>query len=468
MVMAPADASARGAPPTADEHAPKRPAPSPAHSPAAEASPEPASKAAKAASPAPIRSLAEPFAAAKAARPPLPAMSAMPAPASSTASNEHPSADADELEGAHCEPALGVRAALERMDCEAGDEDIDAFLGQLKGGSAGNVSFVVGPLSGFYVPDDSQLLREVEHHFKAFSELPDTAGVQALRVPVLIGARACCAIVVHSGHVNEAKHFVQCNMSSSFPVAGVDYIAYPSLQAFINTASAQVDREAMPSFTMMLSGLPCVNEATTLVYKHYFEKVGFSKRKAVVESVVSLKTKSCGVRTRHDEGVLIIKFYVPDAEHLRRLRATRVPAFLDGAPAGYFLSTRCGNLKIIDVNGEKVESLSCCGVLKGEPHRHDDCVAYLCAKHARTELVAKLAPMRQHRAQVSARAGKYYNACTELEKLAKKNGYVKCKRFFNTGRCTFAEGQLGCRHFPCKPEYSERDGAVRMLLDSIK
>ena len=47
-------------------------------------------------------------------------------------------------------------------------------------------------------------------------------------------------------------------------------------------------------------------------------------------------------------------------------------------------------------------------------------------------------------------------------------GYVKCKRFFNTGRCTFAEGQLGCCHFPCKPEYSERDGAVRMLLDSIK
>ena len=172
MVMAPADASARGAPPTADEHAPKRPAPSPAHSSAAEASPEPASKAAKAASPAPIRSLAEPFAAAKAARPPLPAMPAMPAPASSTASNVRPSADDDELECAHCEPALGVRAALERMDCEAGDDDIDAFLGQLKGGSADNVSFVVGPLSGFYVPDDSQLLREVEHHFQAFSDLP--------------------------------------------------------------------------------------------------------------------------------------------------------------------------------------------------------------------------------------------------------------------------------------------------------
>ena len=97
----------------------------------------------------------------------------------------------------------------------------------------------------------------------------------------------------------------------------------------------------------------------------------------------------------HEEGVLILKFLVPDAEHLRALRATRVPAFLNGAPAGYNLSTRCGNLKIIDVNGEKVESLSCCGVLKGEPHRHDDCIAYLSAKHARTNLVAKLAPMRQ-------------------------------------------------------------------------
>jgi len=66
------------------------------------------------------------------------------------------------------------------------------------------------------------------------------------------------------------------------------------------------------------------------------------------------------------------------------------------------------------------------------------------------------------------RASKYYHACSELEKIAKHNGYVKCKRFFNTGRCSFADSQQGCRHFPCKPEYSTRDGAVRVLLDSIK
>ena len=48
---------------------------------------------------------------------------------------------------------MGVRAALERLDIEATDDDVDAFLGQLKGGSAANVSLFVASssASGFHV-----------------------------------------------------------------------------------------------------------------------------------------------------------------------------------------------------------------------------------------------------------------------------------------------------------------------------
>ena len=64
-----------------------------------------------------------------------------------------------------------------------------------------------------------------------------------------------------------------------------------------------------------------------------------------------LHVKSCGVATARKSGKLIIKLYVENAELLRGLRITQVLAFLDGAYAQYYLSTRTGNLHIIEADG---------------------------------------------------------------------------------------------------------------------
>ena len=154
----------------------------------------------------------------------------------------------------------------------------------------------------------------------------------------------------------------------------------------------------------MLCGLPCVAPSNIQVYGEYLEKCAFVKRNAIVDAIVWPKLKSCGVATQHDQGVLIATVLVADDFHLRNLRAMLVPAIIDGKSASHYLSTRAGNLKSIEVAGEKADSLSCCGVLKGHPHRHGDCIAFLARCHAKTELRKKLAPQRENLALVSVRA----------------------------------------------------------------
>ena len=86
-----------------------------------------------------------------------------------------------------------------------------------------------------------------------------------------------------------------------------------------------------PSFTLLMSGLPCVSDATMRVYKSYLERCAYAKREAIVDSMTSLKVKSCGVDTNYVSGTIVVKIRVVDAEHLRDLRATPVPAILRGA-----------------------------------------------------------------------------------------------------------------------------------------
>ena len=360
------------------------------------------------------------------------------------------------------QPSLG--AHLECLDC---DPDADtAFLATLSGGDASTVTFVVAPLQGYYIPDDASYLRKVENHIKGFLS-DDKGAYQALRVPVLVGERACVAIVVSTSAVTGAKYFVQEHMDSSFSVGERALIAFPSLQAYIAHVGQSVEHDLKPYFTMLMSGLPCVSEATLRVYKTYLEKCAFAKRGGLVESMSSLHVKACGVDSMHVSGTVIVKVKVIDAEHLRDLRVTPVPAILRGANAGYYLQTRCGNLKIIEVHGEKAESLTCCGVLHGMPHRRDDCSTYLINKHKTTAIVKKLAPLRAHRAHVAARATKFVYACSELDKLAAVNGYTKCKRFFSSGRCSFQSSAAGCRNFPCNDKYASKIDSVRLILDSL-
>ena len=69
--------------------------------------------------------------------------------------------------------------------------------------------------------------------------------------------------------------------------------------------------------------------------------------------------RASSVDTTRKSGKLIVKLHVENTDLLRDLRITQVPAFLDGAYASYYLSTRAGNLKIIEVNDVKATSLSC-------------------------------------------------------------------------------------------------------------
>jgi len=101
------------------------------------------------------------------------------------------------------------------------------------------------------------------------------------------------------------------------------------------------------------------------------------------------------------------------------------------------------------------------------PHRRDDCTTFLINKHKKTAIVQKLAPLRAHRAHVAARATKFVYACAELDKLAASHGYIKCKRFFSTGMCSYKSSAAGCRNFPCNDKYAGRIDSVRMILDSL-
>ena len=479
MEMAPADASARGASSAPDDMPSKRPAPASPPVAALNASPpnSPPAKSAKgpdAASPEPARSLAGAFAAAS--RAPLPAPSGLPrlrvfAPPDQPS---EPSAGAT----AHQEPCTGLPegppslfARLECLDAEA-DAQADAdFFNTLSGGSTANATFVAAPVDGFFVPDDDNLMREAENHFKS-SVGNDRMGVSVMRVPIFVSDKACVALVFTSSGVNEAKHFVQENMSSPFNLGGALYLAYPSIEAYISAASDRVDLFNKPSFVIMLAGLPCVNERSMRSYKSYLEKRTFEKRGARVDNLIALNVKSCGVDTARKSGKLIVTLRVEDVDHLRDLRITKVPAFLDGNFASYWLSTRAGNLRIIEANEEKVTTLSCCGVLKGpdgarSAHGLPDCFAFLTRIHAKTQVVQALQAKREHRAHVAARARVFANAANELEKIAVQNGYTRCKRFFATGRCTFSDSAKGCRHYPCNAE-GKRSASTCALLDSLK
>ena len=197
------------------------------------------------------------------------------------------------------------------------------------------------------------------------------------------------------------------------------------------------------------------------------EECAYKLRDGYVLSLVSLNKKMCGVHTAYKSGTVIVKVVVPDASLLRGLRATPIPAILDGKAAGYYLSTRIGNIKILEVHGEKVESLSCCGVLKGAPHRHSDCIKFLAARHARLDIVKKLAPQRAHKKEVSAKAAKFLSASNELGKLAARGGYEKCGRFFNTGYCSFDKGRAStCSRFPCG--YKTKSASVAAILASLE
>lgn len=355
-----------------------------------------------------------------------------------------------------------LRQAIENMDC---DQEADAaFLASLTGGTSDSVTFVIAPAAGYHVPDDGFLLREAENYFKAVAA-DDKCVVNALRVPILVGEKACVAITITTGAVNEAKYFVQENSKSPFALTGSQYLAFPSIQDYIDHASSRVDLDAKPSFVLMLTGLPCVRNNTLLAYKKYLEECAFKLRDGYVLSLVSLDKKMCGVHTPYKAGTLIIKVVVPDALHLRGLRATPIPAIVDGKSAGYYLSTRIGNIKILEVHGEKVESLSCCGVLQGAPHRHSDCIKFLANKHARVGIVKKLAPMRAHKKEVSAKASTFLNASNELGKLAMRGGYEKCNRFFNSGYCSFDKGR-GCSRFPCG--YRTKYDTVRCILATLE
>ena len=101
------------------------------------------------------------------------------------------------------QPTLG--AHLGNLDC---DPDGDtAFLATLSGGDASTVTFVVAPQQGYYIPDDASFLRQAEHYIKNYCD-DERSVFQAQRVPVLIGERACVAIVVSIPAVNAAKYFV--------------------------------------------------------------------------------------------------------------------------------------------------------------------------------------------------------------------------------------------------------------------
>ena len=332
MEMAPADASARGASSASNDMASKRPTPAPPPVAAPDASPEPsppakAAKAAKgpdAASPEPARSLAGAFAAAS--RAPLPDYSSLPrlrvcvppglptAP-SSGATTDH--APASMPEGP---PSLFAR--LECLDAEDDGPQADAeFFDTLSGGSTTSVTFVAAPVDGFYVPEDDALMREAEDYFKGFVG-NDRVGVTVLRAPILVSDKACVALVFTTSGVSEAKYFVQENQSSPFALGTSLYLVFPSLEAYISSTTGRVDLYSKPSFVVMLSGLPCVNERSMRAYQSYLEKRTFEKRGARVDSVVALHVTSCGVATTRKSGKLIIKLYVDNADLLRGLRIT--------------------------------------------------------------------------------------------------------------------------------------------------
>jgi len=75
---------------------------------------------------------------------------------------------------------------------------------------------------------------------------------------------------------------------------------------------------------------------------------------------------------------------------------------------------------------------------------------------------------REHRARVvAARARVFANAANELEKIAIKNGYTRCTRFFATGRCTYSNSDRGCRHYPCN-DVGKRSASTCAVLDTLK
>ena len=313
------------------------------------------------------------------------------------------------------------------------------------------------------MPDDPLFLRDVEESVRAYAT-DDQIMVEAMRVPVLVGPRSCLCVVVDTDAVNAAMHLLQTAADSgkSFTFHGAVYSVYPSLQSFVNRCSELVDLDQKPSFVICMSGLPCVSEATQLVYRKYFEKCAYAPRDASVDSIIALNSKVMGVNTNHRSGVLIVKLRVIDAQRLHGLRATPVPAIIKGGHAGYYLSSRNGTLKIIEVDGEKAESLSCCGVLKGREHRMPDCLSFLANKHKRTAIVAKLEPVRAHKKHVTARAQTFLSVSRSLYAISKKHGYPECRQFFRSGMCTFGK----CSYFPCG--FAERSSAVRDLLDTLK
>ena len=103
-------------------------------------------------------------------------------------------------------------------------------------------------------------------------------------------------------------------MCSAFSVNDLALIAFPSLEAYIALVGQSVEHDAKPSFTLMMSGLPCVSDASMRVYKAYLERCAYAKRDAVVESMSSLKVKSCGIDSNHVSGTIIVKIRVIDAE----------------------------------------------------------------------------------------------------------------------------------------------------------
>ena len=151
---------------------------------------------------------------------------------------------------------------------------------------------------------------------------------------------------------------------------GDPFYAFESLDAWRAAKGAQIADRLKPSFTIMLSKVPCTREKTLKAYKKVCEEKLFKKYHAEVDTIIALDKKEMGVQSLNQKsGSLVIRLVVPSAASLASLRLGRaMPIFLLGEYANFRMSVQTGNFKIIDVCGVSVSVQKCCGVIVGNPH----------------------------------------------------------------------------------------------------
>ena len=112
----------------------------------------------------------------------------------------------------------------------------------------------------------------------------------------------------------------------------------------------------------------------------------------------------------------------------------------------------CGgtNMKIVEVCGQRKQSVRCCGRLAEFCLNDAQCKAFQEKNKKKTVVVRRLEPRRIIKRRAIANPGEFRRVAEKLLDIARDGGWTTCREFFQYGICRRSEqGGPKCIFFPC-------------------